>query len=568
MTTDTKPERAGGQPARRGRRLPAAVLVLIVLATLVDLLGAVWPAAVTRLIPTGLAPVAALTALVLLAHRLHARLPALAGFVLPLVLVNAVLSAIEVPGHLGPAERTAAMDTALRVLWALFMLYLVGKVLLLRRFARRAYPAGDRVPDPMTPLPSQEKDLEKLAALVAPAGDEAGRVVPLRGRWGEGKSFLLRLLKERWDPDPGAPALVIVDVWQQETEADLQVSIIEAVLSHPSYLRDLRWCRIPVSFLFARPVAGLRDSVRSVQFRMLESRAGNLEAELQLPRVSWQGLFERLTQSGARCRTVIALDEADRATPTVTQAALTLARRSADSPRVTVLLPYIQPLIRYKAFNPLLPTLPDLASSMQAVLYEEAMAPGGLAAAGHGPDGDGSILDMIKRSNSGWRAAVKDMPGEQMRLEPTGAGEVLPWLLAATFASAGPERRQMLQARFEEKYLGPAGLRIAPPGADDLAAMLGILVRVRDIVEHKLLHEKPLSARTHEELGTAIRQGLERWHSRLATVPPLRILEGRLHEVFYAAGTPARPCDPRVVATLALAAYDVAALIHGATLEG
>jgi hypothetical protein len=249
------------------------------------------------------------------------------------------------------------MDTVLRVLWALFMLYVAGKVLLLlRRFARRAYPAGDRAPDPMEPLPSQEKDLVKLAGLISPVGDEAGRVVPLRGRWGEGKSFLLRLLKERWDPDPRAPALVIVDVWQQETEADLQVSIIEAVLSHPSYLGGLRWWKIPIGFMFARPIARLRDSVRSVQVKMLESGAANVEAELQLPRVSWQGLFERLTQGATRCRTVIALDEADRATPTVTQAALTLARRSADSPRVTVLLPYIQPLIRYKTFNPLLAT--------------------------------------------------------------------------------------------------------------------------------------------------------------------------------------------------------------------
>jgi hypothetical protein len=77
---------------------------------------------------------------------------------------------------------------------------------------------------------------------------------------------------------------------------------------------------------------------------------------------------------------VIVLDEIDRATPRVAQSAMTFALRSLDMPGVVVVLSYVDEIIRYKVFNPLVKSLPDLASTMEPVIFDQ-----GPEAANDGP---------------------------------------------------------------------------------------------------------------------------------------------------------------------------------------
>jgi hypothetical protein len=309
--------------------------------------GTGWP---------GVYPLLAFALLIIIAHPVYVLLRPLGWLVPVLAATAALLILIDVPKALSHAGAVPAGGWA-QLAVAVLLAVLLAKFALLHRYASRAY-AG--VPERLPALlPSQEENFTELTALITERA--AGRVLPIEGRLGEGKSFLVHKLRQASESHRSSLVVIIVDVWQQQTDSDLQGAILEAMFGHPEYLRRLNWLQVPATFLLARWIAAVRSAHSSIELRLRDSKAA-LELDLSIPRLRWQAHFERATGRVARSRrrTVLVLDEIDRAAPPVAQAALTLARRSVDVPGVVVVIPYIRSFIRFKAFNPLLPTLPDL----------------------------------------------------------------------------------------------------------------------------------------------------------------------------------------------------------------
>jgi hypothetical protein len=542
-----------------------------------------WMERLAALPPGGLA-LATFAATFAVAYLGYHRLRPLAWLIPVGALVSAVWLVIDLPKDLvryGLAE--SAVPWA-RMIVAAAAAVLVGKLLLLHRHATAArWQSGSQ--EPPTLLPSQQRYLASLKELIADQSRRGvGRVLPLDGRPGEGKSFLLRQLKH--DLDPGRKqVVVIVDVWQQQTEADLQAAILEAVFSHPAYLRRYRWLRVPVNFLFARQLALLHRFSSTLRLKLIGSDA-SIELDLKLPALRWQRQFEQATaRMAGEARTVIVLDELDRAVPAVTQSALTLARRSVDVPGVTVILAYVREQVRYKAFNPLLPTvLPDLASSMEAVLYEHhhQLAPAGSTGA------NGSILRSWQELQespvakaAGFLAGNRksNQNGHASR-DPAAESPQQLWLRLGVFARADRLLREQLQERFEEKYLGAPALRLTGAAPDDVAHMVTdfdsarrLLSRLSDAGDGR-----DLATDRVKQVREAVEQGVDRWHQEInreggrLTSAPIRVLEGYLHNVLEAAvavqgrGGPA--LAPADIAALVVGAYYVAALIYGGGSNG
>lgn len=504
---------------------------------------------------TGVFPLIALGLIVLVANSVYAWLPPLGWLIPPLAAAAAILLVIDLPRALNHA-RAVPLDLWIRVPVAVFLAILLAKLLLLHRHATRSRALETSKPPPL--LPSQKRALEELGKLIT--DQYLGRVLPLEGRLGEGKSFLVQRLQYDWKADRSKPAVVVVDVWQQQTESDLQAAILEALYCHPAYLARLGWLQAPASFLFARWIAAVRSWSSTLELRVRQSKVG-LHVDLDIPGLRWQSHFERATARMVRAgrSTVIVLDEIDRATPSVTQSALTLARRSVDVPGVTVLIPYIRSLIRYKAFNPLQPTQRDLSSSMDAILYEERFAARSATAIGGDP------MDPIMKT-------LEDLSSQATGevANPTAATtadeQLTQSLRMGVFAKADGLFRERLQERFEEKYLGAAALQLHPPDSRDLA---DIVITFRGL---KRQVEVLLPARSdgwESSFRSAVQHGLSKWqedHSELVG-PPLRVLEGALYRilqraVFIAEG---RELVPEDIATLVVAAYDAAGLVHGSS---
>jgi hypothetical protein len=511
---------------------------------------------------TGVFPLVALALIVLIANPVYTRLPMLGWLIPALAIAASILLVIDVPQVFNHAG-TVPLDLWIRVPVAVFLAILLAKLLLLHRHATRgrslASNTANNGPPPL--LPSQEQALGELGYLIT--DQYLGRVLPLEGRLGEGKSFLVRRLRHEWNGRRDKPVVIVVDVWQQQTESDLQAAILEALYCHPAYRARLGWLHVPASFSFARWIAAMRGLRSSLELRLRQSKVG-VQFDVDIPGLRWQSHFERATARIIRAgrSTVVVLDEIDRATPPVTQAALTLARRSVDVPGVTVLIPYIRSQIRYKAFNPLQPTLPDLSSSMDAILYEERFAARSINPLGGDP------MDPILKTWDDLPNRAAGQPGQETDAPAamSAAERLTQSLRLGVFANAQGLFRERLQERFEEKYLGAAALQLHPPKPQDLAAMVANFGSLSRQVRALACAE---SNGWEKNFTSAVENGLKKWQEdhREVIGPPLRVLEGALYRilqqaVFLANGVQLAPED---IATLAVAAYDAAGLVHGST---
>jgi hypothetical protein len=540
----------------------------------------------------GLFPLAALTLTVAVAYSTYAWLPSL-GWLIPTTAGAAsVLLVIDLPNALNHSK-AVPINLWARLPVAVLLAILFAKLLLLHRHATREY--AHRPPRTSSPplLPSQQEYLDEIRNLVIDRGSD--RVLPLEGRQGEGKSFLIQRLKDIWDGRQGTPAVVIVDVWRQQKESDLQAAILEALFSHRAYLARLGWLQVPASFLLARWISALREATSNLEFGLKSSKA-KLELKLDIPGIRWQTHFERITTRRAwrGGDTVVVLDELDRATPAVTQAALTLARRSVGVRGVTVVIPYIRSHIRYKAFNPLQPALPDLQSSMDAILYEERFSSRSgndqynspdtildfweslrrkfwenqeeiLAAVDVNSQNQSTVLDDA-RDRSTDNAGRRDLSAARMAgflgRPPDGEQALAMALRFGVFADVSAPARERLQGRFEEKYLSAEGLTLRSPDPRDVAAMVTTHFHTLVRKVGQLLPQPSTS------IGPAVQRGLENWLNRnpKLTGPPIRALAGAINRNLEEALSMARNrgvlLSPQDIATLIVAAYDAAGLVY------
>lgn len=360
-----------------------------------------------------------------------------------------------------------------------------------------------------------------------------------------------------------------MNVWEQQSEPDLHLAIVEQVLGHKKYWFPYWWLHYPLS-LFA---------IRAVKEWKLAFSAGKevAKAEVQIPVTLPKPTGRRYLEGhvngvrGKGVRTVIVLDEIDRATPRVAQSAMTFARRSLDLPGVVVVLSYVDHIIRYKAFNPLIKTLPDLATTMQAVIFDRGpdRAKGGLGAT---PGGPLAVPDPASlREWGAWQEAAEVLLGGPGGTTGTGTSAGTPDSLESedsrlaaalqlAFANADVADRRRLQKKFSERYIGTDRIRMRPLRLDDVAEMVLGFDTVRERVLKMLGYSSgtTLSKLARHNLVSAINTALEKSFSGPHEPPTLRLLEGALLACFSAArelpGT-AGSCSPNDIAAVVLAAY-------------
>lgn len=429
------------------------------------------------------------------------------------------------------------MEALVRILVGILLLVLLIKLALLRRFA--AAPAHSPV-DPWDDglLPTQQEDVQALVSAVTTSKlEDPARVVKFEGRWGEGKSFLLRrfpdaLRAHAAENDIESPAVVMIDVWKHQAEPDLHLAIFEEVLRNRHYLRGFGWLAYPWTVFAGRHLSG------ALMTLSLKLQSAAVDFPVKLPALPWQRPLERLVrrQQKRRRRTVIVLDEIDRAAPVMAQTAITLALRSLDLPGSVVVLSYVEPIMRYKAFNPLVPNaLADVASSMEAILFEEAFdrpEPSLTAPA------DGSVYAWWASwclPNLGPTNPAGDVPtGAPTGGAPAGPAppadkraclEELDKRLRRGFEGADRPTRLKLQARFDERYLGRPGVRVRPLAIRSVADMAYTFATLRPLAERVGGPDSP-------EARAVVADELERWAAQpgggARVTPSVRALEGEI----------------------------------------
>ncbi|MGM0576960.1 MAG: P-loop NTPase fold protein [Myxococcota bacterium] len=372
------------------------------------------------------------------------------------------------------------LGAGLPLLWAAGLGWMGTKLVFLYRFSRRAwveYPEHFDVDrrDGIELMESQQAFLEGLERLVEEDGRSANGIIAINGTWGGGKSFLLKRFVRRVERlvspprkdeasaetgDEEAPRqdplhVVWVNVWRHQTDPHLQYAIYTKLLAHPRILFGRPgWRRYPLSLLGAELWMTLGHYFRRIRLSFQQSA---LDLHLAVP-LHWQARLERAI---GRNRAVFVLDEIDRATPAIAQAALTLARRSLDLPGVTVLLPYVPDQITAKAFSPLAPAYsPDLGSTMEAMLFRDALARDSFGSDEHAPER--LVIDDPRKGHAGHAGRSYDDPRRASPSGPCGPAVNLTQVLhpAPDGEPSGPpgkpqgdERPETLRSYLVHEYL-------------------------------------------------------------------------------------------------------------------
>lgn len=511
--------------------------------------------------------------------------------ILLLVVITAsILVTMKLPAVL--AQSAGGLRSILHIALALVLGYLLSKLALLHRFsAFHGAQVVRRADELERLLPFQKEDLEKLRqAVLTGRVHDGARVVQLVGRWGEGKSFLIERFgaymehgrENGTEPTCDPCAVILIDVWEQQNEPNLHLAIVEQILGHKRYWYPYGWLLYPLSLCLAwlKKEATLAISAGS-------KMNAKVELPVSLPRPTGKRTLERLVARvrDKGCRTVVVLDEIDRATPQIAQAAITLARRSLNLPGVIVVLAYVDELIRYKAFNPLVDCLPDLGSTMRAVIFASGPDQGGPGTPGGvlSTVGDGSLANWqawvdadkiaLPSGGSGTAAAVGDgqwSPTDQDSRRLSDA-------VRLGFAYADRHRRQRLQARSSEKYLGSRPIHIQHLKVRDVPSMVvdfdTLAYLVTALVGDDVRQFAPQSDRLtssdaamRDRVIKAIEDAFRFYQEDGANVsspPPLRMLEGELFSRLSGVqlkDSPLTRVSPQFVAAVALAAFDAAAL--------
>ncbi len=278
----------------------------------------------------------------------------------------------------------------------------------------------------------------------------------ITGRWGAGKSQVLCAVKHdcwaeprswlSWRSRPPA-ACVMVDIWKHDSEVDLHRAIVGEILGHPACLLPWGWLRYP---LFASVMSYLRNADVTLPFGPAE-----LATSVTLPRLSWQRPLERTVArlNRRQVRLVVVLDELDRASSLVAQAALSMVHRSLDQPGVTVVLVHVPEIVEPKVFNPLFTEIADLRSNATAAVLRE--------------------VDRSIRAGDGssavWRARLKTALAEADPAQPSP----LDGFARSAFTSMDGQVQARLVRELGEKFLRSHPLKLGRPQTEDVADMLG-----------------------------------------------------------------------------------------------
>lgn len=454
----------------------------------------------------------------------------------------------------GEPRSRPAIGTLLRFLLAIPLASIILKLLLLRRYALIA--RAKHTPVALQDLlDTQRKDLSQLAGLITGQRlHEPSRIVRFTGRWGDGKSYILRRLETHLEAhNVSGQAVAYVDVWKHEAEPTLHLAIFEELLSTPCYLRGGGWMHYPLTLVPGRYLSG---GIAKISLK-IKSGSG-AEVPVALPALPWQRHTERLVARQRRQgnRTVIVLDEIDRAAPIMAQTAITLALRSLDLPGVVVVLSCVKDVLRYKAFNPSVEAgLPDLGSTIDASLFVAQF------------ERDPPALGRIPANPSlhtWWPSyapdASKDAPSDQ-RPHLTTVQE----RLHRGFEGVDAATRLALQGQFEERYLGRVGVDVHPLSLEDAAAiavtfpgLISDALRVAGVAS-----DAPQQAieRVKAEVRIAL-EALVDGRGNRDSVPPVRVFESELGTILlaqvFALDRSEHEGDPALLAACVQLAFELA----------
>lgn len=421
-------------------------------------------------------------------------------------------------------------------------------------------------------LPSQRAMVDTLTKLILGEAEPCQpTVISLRGAWGSGKSTIVAGLVAELRRNHARRAVVVhVDAWQHQADANLEQALFRAIAARPELLWPRAWLAYPVFsemlFLF----------FKAVRLSMVR---GGLKAELDSrstapPVIWWRRRLRQLIEPAARAgrRIVVVLDEVDRCEPLAAQAFLTLVPRFLLMPGMVVVVPTVRQQVGFKVFTPLTACLPDLRSTMDAVLYAElaperraelhaelhaALPSDGRASAQRAALWGAANAGVLQATTQPASAAEASGPGAA-RPSSSEAGtascaRALDAALLRQYLRLGDLERRRLAFMFAEKFFASTPVYIPPLTADDVR---GVLERFHGV--RQALAGYGLTADEHTHLGE---WAASEWLDGLAhvndTFGSLRQLQGalaaNLNDFAQRLRTPGVPdCDALTAAQLAV----------------
>lgn len=352
---------------------------------------------------------------------------------------------------------------------------------LLRRYASRQ--VVQRLWTDLAASPSQKEFVQHLLDDITStnAADDA-QILALQGTWGSGKSYVLSLLEQGLRSRKPPALFVRTDIWRYSSEQDLQLALLESLLSAREMPRLWVFWKLPLSLAVLLSFRGLCRLFGRHPVEVLGVRLA-----LRLPAMPWQNTLEAIVHSfqQAGIRIVWCLDEIDRTCPRMAQAAISTMKRSLNLPGITVVLPYVREQLRFKVFNLFQAASPDVSSTMTAVTRDYASrlhnGPGLLASNGWTPQWwnvNWVPTSLASRSDTSephtstlgdledTEAAILEFlePGHTMRRN-------MDWLMAKFFDQLAPPQKERLHFLFEEKYVGDLRYDMPSLTPDDVSYM-------------------------------------------------------------------------------------------------
>jgi len=324
---------------------------------------------------------------------------------------------------------------------------------------------------------------------------------------------------------PEKVIFVKTDGWRFTTEAELHWGLLEALLTHPDVPPRFRFL-IRTTNLFRYPFVVLPVYViracQCIFSRGQVTLPGGAGFTFAMSGMLWQGQLEaaidKIRDDGGIV--VWCLDEIDRSSSEMAQAAITMVRRYLSFPGVITIVPYVKNQLHYKVFNPLQPTRPDLEATIFSVLSADWMQKGfdspavaspaeqlGLnpgkipAATGEGVLSNDFASALETFSMRG--LLPRDLESISPELlavisatEPSGSIQrLLKAHLIRYYLDRNPAEFQELQFLFEEKYLRQAHITLKRMQPADVGAMLRqfdeLRLPIERLIRRKLNPQSP-----------------------------------------------------------------------------
>ena len=391
------------------------------------------------------------------------------------------------------------------------------------------------------------------------------RVISLEGDWGNGKSRVLRELQWHFanaaaeeqdrseDADP-LTVMIMVDIWSFTNHLDLQFALIEELLSHPLVPAEvLPGQRFSFRFWNHQTVM---VALLFYRFMLFSGRLGFKAGPVEFTATQTEGLWYFIIRTiidklrANNIRVVWCLDEIDRSTPEIAQQAIMLTKRFLNFPGTTIVLPYVEDMLNWKVFNPLLCTQPDLLSTMQGIplLDNAAPTPRHFQWGDHQALVTHELMGALRAANSeGYReghsdsgAAHNKPPQDGEKTEPVTKSR--PAAYKATqlafelyvLSMKKPDYRRFANLA-SEKFIHNSRLKLSYPSPQDIAVLLTKTDRIvnKRIKELLGLPDEPMI--THDLVLERVKKGrqLHRESRKTKKSPSLRDFISSCEDALY-----------------------------------